>query len=177
MHLPSPVIFSLLIPAAKLVVFITPVVVIFTEDAGIKVSAIVPSKHRLSAPEPQSRSDFLKCKPDFWCSFHKNIRWPLLSPTQGLFPIMANHMPSGSLQHEENHTFLLIPSNGYSEENHLGSCGYVAILTSSFLIALFCSSHFFVVIATLFVIFLFYLIQLPISYTTKKKLNSDSLSL
>uniref|UniRef100_A0A8D2ITG0 Tripartite motif-containing protein 16 n=1 Tax=Varanus komodoensis TaxID=61221 RepID=A0A8D2ITG0_VARKO len=32
------------------------------EDAGIKtmVSAIVPSKHRLSAPEPQSRSDFLK---------------------------------------------------------------------------------------------------------------------
>ncbi|XP_015276102.1 PREDICTED: tripartite motif-containing protein 16-like protein [Gekko japonicus] len=32
------------------------------EDAGIKtmVSAIVPSKHRLSAPEPKSRSDFLK---------------------------------------------------------------------------------------------------------------------
>ncbi|XP_042311197.1 tripartite motif-containing protein 16 isoform X1 [Sceloporus undulatus] len=32
------------------------------EDAGIKtmVSAIVPSKHRLSAPEPQTRSDFLK---------------------------------------------------------------------------------------------------------------------
>nr|XP_056715771.1 tripartite motif-containing protein 16 [Euleptes europaea] len=32
------------------------------EDAGIKtmVSAIVPSKHRLSAPEPESRSDFLK---------------------------------------------------------------------------------------------------------------------
>ncbi|XP_048346412.1 tripartite motif-containing protein 16 isoform X2 [Sphaerodactylus townsendi] len=31
-------------------------------DAGIKttVSAIVPSKHRLSAPEPKSRSDFLK---------------------------------------------------------------------------------------------------------------------
>ncbi|XP_077183672.1 tripartite motif-containing protein 16 [Paroedura picta] len=32
------------------------------EDAGIKttVSAIVPSKHRLSAPEPKNRSDFLK---------------------------------------------------------------------------------------------------------------------
>uniref|UniRef100_A0A2D4LES9 B30.2/SPRY domain-containing protein n=1 Tax=Micrurus spixii TaxID=129469 RepID=A0A2D4LES9_9SAUR len=32
------------------------------EDAGIKttVAAIVPSKHRLSAPEPQSRNDFLK---------------------------------------------------------------------------------------------------------------------
>ncbi|KAJ7316115.1 hypothetical protein JRQ81_002277 [Phrynocephalus forsythii] len=30
------------------------------EGDGIKVSAIVPSKHRLSAPEPQSRSDFLK---------------------------------------------------------------------------------------------------------------------
>nr|XP_060620506.1 tripartite motif-containing protein 16 [Anolis sagrei ordinatus] len=32
------------------------------EDAGIKtmVSAIVPSKHRLSAPEPETRSDFLK---------------------------------------------------------------------------------------------------------------------
>ncbi|XP_007430583.2 tripartite motif-containing protein 16 isoform X2 [Python bivittatus] len=32
------------------------------DDAGIEttVSAIVPSKHRLSAPEPQSRSDFFK---------------------------------------------------------------------------------------------------------------------
>ncbi|XP_061472454.1 tripartite motif-containing protein 16 [Rhineura floridana] len=32
------------------------------EDAGIKtmVSAVVPSKHRLSAPEPKSRSDFFK---------------------------------------------------------------------------------------------------------------------
>ncbi|XP_020641554.3 tripartite motif-containing protein 16 [Pogona vitticeps] len=30
------------------------------EDAGIKVSAVVSWKHRLSAPEPQSRSDFLK---------------------------------------------------------------------------------------------------------------------
>ncbi|KAK9406813.1 tripartite motif-containing protein 16-like [Crotalus adamanteus] len=32
------------------------------ENSGIKttVAAIVPSKHRLSAPEPQSRSDFLK---------------------------------------------------------------------------------------------------------------------
>lgn len=42
----------------------------FAEDAGIKtmVSAIVPTKHRLSAPEPKTRSDFLECKPqpDLW---------------------------------------------------------------------------------------------------------------